>query len=603
MSRQSVPLPGINSCERIRPERPRNTIQRLVWGPGTQFQVGHIGIPEDEGSNPRMALRRLLRLYEGRQYREAAGFLMKLPHYTLKAALPDIPVDLLIETLPHSLTLLEALYSRLVELNVSDTKTLRIEQVLWRIVHLISTSQDHFRPRIWCKLLVSLNRLSPSTKSTLLSRRRALERAVEGLGKHGLVPSQTNISENSVTPNLVPLPVALKEELETRTEAYKLALHKIENFGKHSGTNKADQGVQAASHQRQLSLKYSEIQQRLIDNQSLLNTLEKAGGPCNLENLLAELKRRVEQDKEALRQWTALRKSTSGPANTKNPALAARLLQFSRGCALALQFMSEDNPQVFHLDENLGDDYEEESSSAGYHTDESCSPTPEPVVTGSNCEVLSVEENCSDLTSANITVEQLAERYGALYAQANLHTLDALDALESLKDASDLKAKILYSVVVLSWRLAGMVQTSRRLEALKILNGAAAAQTAAATPELEECIKRQLATSGAQTGSREVAEQVVSQLERTLYDFPCLRGCTEVKNYATSCSTLAWACLARSTPLVLDAAQSLEFRREVHVRHHASPNPHGTRIRSVLWPGLREGCQGPCLHRAVVLTC
>jgi len=58
MSRQNVPLPGINSCERIRPERPRNTIQRLVWGPGSQFQVGHMGIPEDEGSNPRMALRR-----------------------------------------------------------------------------------------------------------------------------------------------------------------------------------------------------------------------------------------------------------------------------------------------------------------------------------------------------------------------------------------------------------------------------------------------------------------------------------------------------------------------------------------------------------------
>ncbi|KAL0117603.1 hypothetical protein PUN28_010421 [Cardiocondyla obscurior] len=459
MSRQSVPPPGINSCERIRPERPRNTIQRLVWGPGTQFQVGHIGILEDEGSNPRMALRRLLRLYEGRQYREAAGFLMKLPHYTLKASLPDIPVDLLIETLPHSLTLLEALYSRLMELNVSDTKILRIEQVLWRIVHLISTSQDHFRPRIWCKLLVSLNRLSPNTKNILLSRRRALERAVEGLGKHGLVPSAQNISENSVTPNLVPLPVALKEELETRMEAYKLALHKIENFGKHAGTNKADQGVQAASHQRQLSLKYSEIQQRLIDNQSLLNTLEKAGGLCRLENLLAELKHRVEQDKEALRQWTALRKSTSGPTNTKNPALAARLLQFARGCALALQFMSEDNPQACHLDENLGDDYEEESSSAGYHTDESCSPTPEPVVTGSACEALSVEENCSDLSSASITVEQLTERYVALYAQANLHTLDALDALESLKNAPDLKAKILYSVVVVSTNLNRIIGT------------------------------------------------------------------------------------------------------------------------------------------------
>ena len=47
-------------------------------------------------------------------------------------------------------------------------------------------------------------------------------------------------------------------------------------------------------------------------------------------------------------------------------------------------------------------------------------------------------------------MEQLAERYGALYDQANLHTLDALDALEPLKGASDLKAKILYSVVVVS---------------------------------------------------------------------------------------------------------------------------------------------------------
>lgn len=114
-----------------------------------------------------------------------------------------------------------------------------------------------------------------------------------------------------------------------------------------------------------------------------------------------------------------------------------------------------------HLEnENLGDDYEEESSSAGYHTDESCSPTPEPVVTGSgNCDVL-VRENraLENPALADITVERLAERYGALHSQANLHTLDALDALESLKDAPDLKAKILYSVVVVS---VGKVKSSR----------------------------------------------------------------------------------------------------------------------------------------------
>ncbi|XP_078032990.1 uncharacterized protein LOC144467880 [Augochlora pura] len=604
MSRRTVPPAGLNSCERIRPERPRNPIQRLVWGPGSQFQVGQTGLPEDEGSNPRMALRSLLRLYEGRQYRQAASFLAKLPHYTLKATLPDIPVDLLIETLPHSLALLEALYTRLAELNVSDAKVLRVEQVLWKIVHLISTSQDHFRLRIWCKLLVAVGRLAPNARSTLVARKRALERAVEGLGRHGLVPSAQHCNpETGAASNLLPLPVALKEVLETRIDAYKLAVHKIESFGKHARTHKADHGVQAASHQRQLSLKYSEIQQRLIDNQSLLNTLEKVGDPSCLESLLSELKRRVEQDKEALRQWTALRNSTLA-GDTKNPPLAARLLQFSRGCELALQLMTQNtNSQVFHLDENLADDYEEESSSsAGYHTDESCSPTPEPVVRIS-CELLRPEKNFSSAVTSggDVTAERLAESYAALYSQAHLHTLDALDALEPLKDAPDLKAKILYSVVVLSWRLAGMIQTSRFVEAVKVLSGTDnAAQTV--TPGLEECVKRQLATSGARTGSREVAEQVVSQLERTLYDFPCLRGCDEVKRYAAVCSSLAWACLARTTPLVLDVAQALEFRRQVHVRHHASPNPNGTRIKTVLWPGLREGCQGPCLHRAIVLT-
>lgn len=166
---------------------------------------------------------------------------MKLPQYTLRATLPDIPVDLLIETLPHSLTLLEALYSRLLELNVRDGKVLRVEQVLWRIVQLIATSQDHSRLRIWCKLLVSLSRLAPNARGTLIARKTALERAVEGLGKHGLVSScPSSNSENVGASHLLPLPVALKEQLESRIEAYKLAAHKIESFGKHARTHKGN---------------------------------------------------------------------------------------------------------------------------------------------------------------------------------------------------------------------------------------------------------------------------------------------------------------------------------------------------------------------------
>ncbi|XP_023313562.1 uncharacterized protein LOC106648744 [Trichogramma pretiosum] len=619
-----APLVSLNSCERIRPERPRNGIQRLVWVPSSQMHLGLVGPSEEECANPRMALRRLLRLYEGRQYREAAGLLLRLPQYTLRSVLPDIPIDLLIETLPHSLVLLEALYARMLELGIRDAKVLRLEQLLWKIVGLLAaTNQDPFHLRAWARLLTALNRAAPSARMALMSRRRALERAVEGLGKHGLVPVKSTTSNvtHSTTTNLVPLLVALKEELEQRADAYKLALHKIESLGKHAGLHKGDQGVQAASHQRQLSLKYSEVQQRLIDNQGLLNALERPRVTGQLDALLAELKRRVEQDKEALRQWSSLRKMESqgllcggliGEVGSKQQqqqqtSLAARLLQFSKGCALALQLMNADGSaagvdySVAEYDEDCEEEEEEESSSAGYHTDESCSPTPDEQ--RRSLQAVASETIQGLHCPADQAIERLRERYAALYSQASQHTLEALDHLEPLKEASELKVKILYSIVVLSWRLAGIVQSSRRIEALRALNGENTAIQASAPYELEDCIRRQLATVGAQSGAREVAHQVTAQLERTLYDFPCLRNNAEIRKYALACSRLAWACLARTTPLVLDVAQSSDFRKEWHARHRSSSDPHGARIKAVLWPGLRQGnCQGPCLHRAVVLT-
>lgn len=45
----------------------------------------------------------------------------------------------------------------------------------------------------------------------------------------------------------------------------------------------------------------------------------------------------------------------------------------------------------------------------------------------------------------------LIRRYGNLYAQARVDTLDSLDSLPQLKDADELKSKLLFSVVVVSF--------------------------------------------------------------------------------------------------------------------------------------------------------
>ncbi len=43
------------------------------------------------------------------------------------------------------------------------------------------------------------------------------------------------------------------------------------------------------------------------------------------------------------------------------------------------------------------------------------------------------------------------------------------------------------------------------------------------------------------------------------------------------------------------------FEADLHVRFHTS-NSREQMIRTYLWPALREGKCGPCIHKAVVIT-
>ena len=104
----------------------------------------------------------------------------------------------------------------------------------------------------------------------------------------------------------------------------------------------------AQSHQRQLSLKASEIQERLIKNKTLLNVVEPTLENHSLEVLLGILQRRIELDKEVLFQFTQLKKeiklltaknssnsssSSTGVGSSKSdPSVAPLLMRFQRGC-------------------------------------------------------------------------------------------------------------------------------------------------------------------------------------------------------------------------------------------------------------------------------
>ena len=88
----------------------------------------------------------------------------------------------------------------------------------------------------------------------------------------------------------------------------------------------------AQSHQRQLSLKASEIQERLIKNKSLLNVVEPTLENHSLEVLLGILQRRIELDKEVLFQFTQLKKEIKLLGGKNDPSVAPLLMRFQRGC-------------------------------------------------------------------------------------------------------------------------------------------------------------------------------------------------------------------------------------------------------------------------------
>jgi hypothetical protein len=55
-------------------------------------------------------------LYEHAQYREAASFIQRLSVGTFRIILRELPLDIFVEAMPHSVPIMEALYTKVITL-------------------------------------------------------------------------------------------------------------------------------------------------------------------------------------------------------------------------------------------------------------------------------------------------------------------------------------------------------------------------------------------------------------------------------------------------------------------------------------------------------
>lgn len=62
--------------------------------------------------SPRIAVKKVLLLYEHGQYRQAATFIQRLSVPTFRIILRELPIDIFVEAMPHSIPILETVYTK-----------------------------------------------------------------------------------------------------------------------------------------------------------------------------------------------------------------------------------------------------------------------------------------------------------------------------------------------------------------------------------------------------------------------------------------------------------------------------------------------------------
>ena len=137
-------------------ERTKRNLQRLKFECNDMKQISalnkRLASLTIADMSPKLALQRILALFERGDHREAAAFIRRLTYATFRQLVDELPINTFVESaMPHSLPILEAIYAKLF-LNAGETsrKTLpekySPENVVWQIVKFFASQDDEFPP-------------------------------------------------------------------------------------------------------------------------------------------------------------------------------------------------------------------------------------------------------------------------------------------------------------------------------------------------------------------------------------------------------------------------------------------------------------------------
>lgn len=199
----------------------------------------------------------------------------------------------------------------------------------------------------------------------------------------------------------------------------------------------------------------------------------------------------------------------------------------------------------------------------------------------------------------------LISQYGDLYTEHRLDAIDALDELPELNDMATLKEKILFTIIVLSFRTveSSINSLRQKLRTLLQLPDPAVGHMIKPDPiaqEMEASIDGYLMRKATNLDTSATVQMVRDQLISTLYEYPSLKSCPELHTYITQSVKTAWALTVQQPPYILRYDHTA-FSSNLHTRFLSS-NHAADEICTFVWPCLIESASGQCVQKGVVIT-
>lgn len=333
-------------AERIRPEKtPRQRVQKIWrnvrWA--QSFPEESVSI-ESTDITPNFALRKIALLFETKKYDECATLIRRMNSMTLGNILAEVPLEVLYDSMPQSLSILEALYVKLHDKSFDDfpKEHLKIDLMIKRMVTCFAIleksggkNNNVYYPS--CRNILRVVTVQePGLRNQLRQKRRALDKCLKHLGQHGLVDSSCG--------TLMNLHDSLKLEIDKVAMQYKTALQKLDELSlsvKNPMSNSLTFGKAPTrvSHQRLMQLSREDVESRLIKNRTVYNIIEPAITNQYLKKLIHILEKRIEYDKIAMFHENEIRKNCE---NLPEDAYMSTTLQhFSQGYAIVIRLLKE----------------------------------------------------------------------------------------------------------------------------------------------------------------------------------------------------------------------------------------------------------------------